>query len=840
MRSGCLRPRSAVFLVLLLALSALSARGALGAPTPAAPLATAHAPIVIEGNAGFTSANGVASGSGTASKPYVIGPWMIDGMSAPAVQIRNTTAFFVLQDVNVSGADPWGFSSPYDAVTFTNVVHGSAVRLNLSGVSRGIVLEGGSFLSVADSAITNTPHDALVASRTNNLSLMRNDFRGWTNLYGVHLIDVPNATLGGNLFDFGSVFLDTAKLSVFDTTSITPDNLVGGLPIRYYHQTNGLIVDSLPTAQLIVADSTDVRVSNVSVAYGETGFQFAFVRGLSLIVSSSSGARRVGLSLSNVSDAWVSYVSAMYSSGPSALMTNVTNVTVASSTLLSSAGSSVAVTVGRDVHFLQDVVQSEGLGAGLALDRVDGFSVAGSNLSHNLVGLSLVDGANGSVTGNDFYANGPVAYGYPTGEGLYAEASRDVVLEVNNFTANGWGAWATRSTALRFDRNWFVGNYRSAADDSTGDLWNDSYPAGGNYWSDYHGYDDCKGPLQDDCTGGDGLGDTPYGLATSPDQPLPTVLDHYPLVFVNPPNAPPVAEIAVSNPTPWTGETITIGASSAYDPDGFVTDFAWTLGDGWTASGPVVQHAYAAPGNYTATLTVTDNRHATNTTSVRIRVTTWVRPSVPLVVWSSPKGYALPIPSGWSRQENVSMGTNTTLDLVAVGTYNGTPANLVVSEAFDPTVREDRTYLVEVLNATVTGLQKQYPGVVVTRMTFRTLSGHTALVAVIEYGSFYQDVAITTSVELHAGWLIILTATASEEANLDGTYQQMLDGFTITATPPGGGASGFSPDALLLWAVVGGATGAVIAAAVGLVLYARRKSRPRPPMPPLLLPPGTP
>jgi len=40
-------------------------------------------------------------------------------------------------------------------------------------------------------------------------------------------------------------------------------------------------------------------------------------------------------------------------------------------------------------------------------------------------------------------------------------------------------------------------------------VWNDGYPSGGNYWSDYTGVDEKSGPNQDQ-PGSDGIGDTPY------------------------------------------------------------------------------------------------------------------------------------------------------------------------------------------------------------------------------------------------------------------------------------------------------------------------------------------
>ena len=53
------------------------------------------------------------------------------------------------------------------------------------------------------------------------------------------------------------------------------------------------------------------------------------------------------------------------------------------------------------------------------------------------------------------------------------------------------------------------------------------------------------------------------------------------------------------------------GAASA-DPDGSIASFMWDFGDGSTGSGDVLTHAYAAPGAYSVTLTVTDNDGAAN------------------------------------------------------------------------------------------------------------------------------------------------------------------------------------------------------------------------------------
>jgi len=43
-------------------------------------------------------------------------------------------------------------------------------------------------------------------------------------------------------------------------------------------------------------------------------------------------------------------------------------------------------------------------------------------------------------------------------------------------------------------------------------VWDDGYPSGGNYWSDYDGLDLYSGLYQNE-TGSDGIGDNPYIIA---------------------------------------------------------------------------------------------------------------------------------------------------------------------------------------------------------------------------------------------------------------------------------------------------------------------------------------
>ena len=96
------------------------------------------------------------------------------------------------------------------------------------------------------------------------------------------------------------------------------------------------------------------------------------------------------------------------------------------------------------------------------------------------------------------------------------------------------------------------------------------------------------------------VGDSPGGIAITPNQP-------------------PLAALSTSRNTATTaangqkftaevGEPVGFDASASTDPDGEVATYAWDFGDGQKAvDGPLQTHAYAAPGNYTAKLTLTDD-----------------------------------------------------------------------------------------------------------------------------------------------------------------------------------------------------------------------------------------
>jgi PKD repeat protein len=84
---------------------------------------------------------------------------------------------------------------------------------------------------------------------------------------------------------------------------------------------------------------------------------------------------------------------------------------------------------------------------------------------------------------------------------------------------------------------------------------------------------------------------------------------------------PPVAVAGANVTSGFAPLTVNFSSQGSYDPDGTIVSYSWNFGDGTPLSNQAdPSHVYSNAGNYTATLTVTDNDGATNSSSVGINV----------------------------------------------------------------------------------------------------------------------------------------------------------------------------------------------------------------------------
>jgi PKD repeat protein len=85
-------------------------------------------------------------------------------------------------------------------------------------------------------------------------------------------------------------------------------------------------------------------------------------------------------------------------------------------------------------------------------------------------------------------------------------------------------------------------------------------------------------------------------------------------------NQQPTASFSLSPNPALTGQQVSFDATTSSDPDGTISSYSWDFGDGTTGSGATASHAYSAVSTYTVTLSVTDNRGGTDTTTHTVTV----------------------------------------------------------------------------------------------------------------------------------------------------------------------------------------------------------------------------
>lgn len=201
--------------------------------------ALGRSPISILGDADFTAANGVISGSGSPDDPYLIVGWEITVGSDDAygVQIENVTSSFVLRGLIVENA--------VDS-------NGAAIRIGLSSGGR--------------------IEDCTVHSSRNGIEIISST--------GIEMLGCVIDVNGRGLRVEGEAGAE------YDH-SIDSTNLFNGRSIVYLHGLDGETVENHTTTHITVADSRDVTIRENTVMDGD-GINLAFVED-STVIGNAAG-----------------------------------------------------------------------------------------------------------------------------------------------------------------------------------------------------------------------------------------------------------------------------------------------------------------------------------------------------------------------------------------------------------------------------------------------------------------------------------------------------------------------------------------------------------------------
>ena len=186
---------------------------------------------------------------------------------------------------------------------------------------------------------------------------------------------------------------------------------------------------------------------------------------------------------------------------------------------------------GSDYTIIEDNTVYDNAGIGIAIGWSDHCMIRNNRLYNNTASVLLDTTSYCTVLNNSIsYKQGIVVLGLGNyfnnilnntirfgecGLGLGASAMY-TTISGNVISRNEYGLVIAYNQGYpNYDNyiyhNDFVDNVVNARidEDRYSNVWDDGYPSGGNYWSDYFGVDLYHGPYQNE-TGSDGIGDIPY------------------------------------------------------------------------------------------------------------------------------------------------------------------------------------------------------------------------------------------------------------------------------------------------------------------------------------------
>ncbi len=466
---------------------------------------------------------------------------------------------------NILENNTWG-SRIYGESELNSVINNSIIE-NKNGVQLTRV-QNNLFLN---NNISYNYGNGLYLFTSHNNQIDENTFRK-NGGNGVYLYHSTFNKLSDNYLIKNAIKIYGTEVSHWNTHVINTDNKLNNKPIHYWTNRTGGIVPK-DAGQVILANCTEVTVKDQNVSHASIGVLLGFsdgnhifnnsmwnnVRGVSMYYSDeniidsniffncSRGVYTYGSSNNNIKE------NNMLDTLDSIYISNSERIIVSNNTMVDGgvmlAGNmlnnwnshkidTTNMVNGYPLYYLKN--QSGGVisqNAGqIILANCSDISVKDQYILRNTAGVILAYSNQNNLSNIKVIESSWGIYMINSDSnyilwnnlsnninGLYMMNSRSNNIYRNTLYNNTRGSYMISSNDNLFFHNNFINNTRQVYElYNSVNRWNTSYPMGGNYWSDYEGEDDRSGYDQNS-SGPDGLGDTPYEVRTDR-------MDMYPLI----------------------------------------------------------------------------------------------------------------------------------------------------------------------------------------------------------------------------------------------------------------------------------------------------------------------
>jgi len=345
------------------------------------------------------------------------------------------------------------------------IIDGNGYTLKGSGVIGSVGFE---LTSVSNVTITRTNvsrfdtgiHLALASNNTISGNSITN------NGYGIVLSRSSNNAI------IGDIFVNDGLRVIDSYGNVVEDNSVNGKPLVYLEGVSNLAV-SCDAGQVILVDCDRILVENLNLSHTAVGIQLCKTCNTK-ITNNSIANSRAGIEL------WSS------SNNNTVLENNITN----------NLGG-----IGIDSSsYSNTVIENNITNNSMGMELFGSNNTVAGNIiaTSNYYGIEVCASSNNIISGNNVAHN---CYGI-----VLSRSSNNAIIG-NDLTHNDNGFLLYYSSTNKIHHNNFLNNTIQACANNSTDFWDDSYPSGGNYWSNYTGSDLQSGSYQNE-TGNDGIIDT--------------------------------------------------------------------------------------------------------------------------------------------------------------------------------------------------------------------------------------------------------------------------------------------------------------------------------------------
>ncbi len=396
-----------------------------------------------------------------------------------------------------------------------------------SNVARGILVHYSGNSTLTNNTVHSNEYAGIYFAGSYHNELDDNTIYG-NGGPGIDLDYSVNTTVVDNEMLENGIWIRMGSLEYWNTHTIETSNTVNGKPVHYWKNTVGGTIPS-GAGQVILANCTNVTVDGQIIGSPYSGIMIGH--------SSRNTITNNGMS-SDPTNIFLFYSD---------------NHTIANNTANSISLASAKYNTIEDNELTGDDYYA------MYVKSSDNNTIAKNRVYNNRNGIWMDSSDGNNITGNNIFSH--------TGYGIYMYYGHENSITENTITDNEWGIYTWSSYDNAIYHNNFINNTNQSVDGGT-NSWDDGYPSGGNYWSDYAGVDNCSGPSQDVCPDPDGIGDTPYPSLAAGLDGFP-LMEPLPLEVPTPENQRPVCEIVHPVEHERIHETHTI-SGTASDEDGTI------------------------------------------------------------------------------------------------------------------------------------------------------------------------------------------------------------------------------------------------------------------------------